>query len=340
MEFRNSIGNWRIDANGYVGTLQLWSAAGVAAGRAWLEAHQVWEALTAVAFDANTDELAFTRGTQRDTGKLAFDNLRGQFTDGAQTYDWHAERAWTAEARQKAHDRACGSSRRSRVHLRHRASWCSSKNDCSVRCWLPMAAVGRPGRAGSTTCKTRAGTRTRTHMTCAATNRRPRAPPSAFRGAAALPLHPRVLLRRWNALERRRAGRQFPAAGTCSFNDVPSGGQGELDYFSSTPCLRIPSATGMATGRAHGSRGKPAGAAPALRSGPAPEFRALSAHTVERTRVRAYAAIRSASFPRTRLDALRVRSEILDWAHRHLAGRLAHERPGMGVVGNQRRSEF
>jgi hypothetical protein len=108
MQYREAVGDWRINANGFLGRLQLWMAGNAAAGRLWLDAHQVWEALTAVSFNTGTDELAFTRGSQRYSGKLAFDSFKGRFTEGPNSFNWHAERAWPAEARQERQDPRVG----------------------------------------------------------------------------------------------------------------------------------------------------------------------------------------------------------------------------------------
>jgi hypothetical protein len=210
MQYRDTVGDWRIDANGYIGRLQLWMASGAAAGRLWLDAHQVWEALTAVSFNTNTDELAFTRGTQRYTGKFAFDSLRGQFIDGGRTYPWHAERTWPAEARQEsARPRVRfltarpGSPTAPRVLVLVEERLMGPLLAASGGGWSPLHALARRSAERGLGCL-------RVYLRCPQRGeRRTWASPSAFGSPAALPLYSRVLLCRREPLKRCRARGRF-----------------------------------------------------------------------------------------------------------------------------------
>ena len=96
-------GSWRIDANGYVGKLELSRDQGMLRGRVWFDAHNVWEPLEEMYFDASIGELSFSRPGANQTyrGRLSNGALAGRFTQwsgrdysaAAPTYPWSASRA-------------------------------------------------------------------------------------------------------------------------------------------------------------------------------------------------------------------------------------------------------
>jgi hypothetical protein len=234
MLYREVIGNWRIDANGYIGTLQLWMTGNAAAGRLWLDAHQVWETLTAVSFNTSTDELAFNRGAQRYTGKLAFDTLRGQFVDGGRTYSWHAERAWPAETRQESTSPRVrfltarpGAPTSPRVLVLVEERLLGPILSASGGGWSPFTRwlddlQNEGWDAYAYTYDVRSDeTGERGHR---------------HRPSELLQLY-RYIRDFYFAGGARLSGvvlvGDFPAAGICTFNDIPGvpGGRGELDYF-------------------------------------------------------------------------------------------------------------
>lgn len=95
-------GDWRIDANGYTGKLELSSTQGMLIGRVWFDAHGVWEPLEEMYFDSGIGELSFTRPGANQTyrGRLQNGKLEGRFTQwsgrdysaNAPTYAWTASR--------------------------------------------------------------------------------------------------------------------------------------------------------------------------------------------------------------------------------------------------------
>jgi hypothetical protein len=207
-------------------------ASAAAAGRLWLDAHQVWEALSAVSFNTNTDELAFTRGTQRYTGKFAFDSLQGQFIDGARTYPWHAERAWPAEARQES----------ARPRVRFLTARPGSPTSPRVlvlveeRLMGPLLAASGGGWSPFTRWLDDLQNE---GWDAYAYTYDVRSEETGDRGHRHLPSEVLQLYRYirefYFAGGNRLSGvvlvGDFPAAGICTFNDIPRGGQGELDYF-------------------------------------------------------------------------------------------------------------
>ena len=92
MSHRDLVGRWKINANNHLGTLELWFAQNAWNGRVRFDAHQQWEPLSNISFDAGNGELQFVRGIQLYAGTLAFDQVRGMFTQSGQPYDWHAVR--------------------------------------------------------------------------------------------------------------------------------------------------------------------------------------------------------------------------------------------------------
>lgn len=96
-------GNWRIEANGYTGKMELSSDQGMLRGRVWFDAHNVWEPLEELYFDSGIGELSFSRPGANQTyrGRLLGGALEGRFTQwsgrdysaGAPTYPWSASRA-------------------------------------------------------------------------------------------------------------------------------------------------------------------------------------------------------------------------------------------------------
>jgi hypothetical protein len=99
------VGDWRIDANGYTGKLELSSTQGMLIGRVWFDAHGVWEPLEEMYFDSGIGELSFTRPGANQTyrGRFQNDKLEGRFTQwsghdystNAPTYPWSANRTGT-----------------------------------------------------------------------------------------------------------------------------------------------------------------------------------------------------------------------------------------------------
>lgn len=99
-------GDWRIDANGYTGKLELSSTEGLLIGRVWFDAHGVWEPLEEMYFDSGIGELSFTRPGANQTyrGRIQNGKLEGRFTQwsgrdyaaGAPTYAWSASRTGAA----------------------------------------------------------------------------------------------------------------------------------------------------------------------------------------------------------------------------------------------------
>jgi hypothetical protein len=232
MDYREAVGDWRIDANGYVGRLQLWMTGGGAAGRLWLDAHQVWEALTAVSFNTNTDELAFTRGTQRYTGRLAFDTLRGQFVDGGRTYSWHAERVWPAETRLE--------STRSRMRFLTARPGAPTSPRVLVLVEERLLGPALAASGGGWSPFTRwLDDLQNEGWDVYAYTYDVRSDETGERGHRHLPSELLQLYRSirdfYFAGDARLSGvvlvGDFPAAGICTFNDLPGGGRGELDYF-------------------------------------------------------------------------------------------------------------
>lgn len=96
-------GIWRIDANGYVGKLELSRDQGMLRGRVWFDAHNVWEPLEEMYFDPAIGELSFSRPGANQTyrGRLRGDSVEGRFTQwsgrdysaAAPSYPWSASRA-------------------------------------------------------------------------------------------------------------------------------------------------------------------------------------------------------------------------------------------------------
>jgi hypothetical protein len=232
MPYREAIGDWRIDANGYGGRLQLWIAGGAAAGRLWLDAHQTGEALSAVTYDSNTGTLTFTRGTQRYTGKFAFDSLAGNFVDGTRTYAWHAERVWPAETRQDS----------GRPRVRFLTARPGSPTSPRVLVLVEERLIGPllATRGGGWSPLTRWFDDMQNEgWDVYAYSYDVRSDETGERGHRHLPSELLQLYRTirnfYFAGDARLNGvvlvGDFPAAGICTFNDIPGGGQGELDYF-------------------------------------------------------------------------------------------------------------
>ncbi len=96
-------GTWRIDAAGALGKLELSSTGGMLVGRAWFNAHGVWEPLEELYFDKGIGELSFTRpgAQQAYRGRLRDDKLEGRFIQGdgrgysasSPMYAWTATRS-------------------------------------------------------------------------------------------------------------------------------------------------------------------------------------------------------------------------------------------------------
>lgn len=96
MDQRDFIGHWKINANNYLGKLEIWRSENNWGGRVWFDAHQKWETLTNITLNPATSQIQFTRDDQQYTGTLAFDELLGAFTHAGQSYPWRAQKAWSA----------------------------------------------------------------------------------------------------------------------------------------------------------------------------------------------------------------------------------------------------
>lgn len=78
-------GTWDINANGYVGKLELSYAAGRLGGRVWFDFHQVWEELQDIVFDGQTLRFLRPGPNQHYSGTLSGNEVRGTF-DGSGTW--------------------------------------------------------------------------------------------------------------------------------------------------------------------------------------------------------------------------------------------------------------
>lgn len=78
-------GTWNINANGYVGKLELSYAADHLSGRVWFDFHQVWETLRDIAFDGRTLRFLRPGPNQYYSGTLSGNEVRGTF-DGSGTW--------------------------------------------------------------------------------------------------------------------------------------------------------------------------------------------------------------------------------------------------------------
>ncbi len=75
-------GTWRINANSYTGKLELNESGGNLGGRVWFDAHQVWEDLRDITFDGRTLKFLRPGPSQRYTGTLSGNEVRGTFDQG------------------------------------------------------------------------------------------------------------------------------------------------------------------------------------------------------------------------------------------------------------------
>jgi hypothetical protein len=75
-------GPWTINANGYTGKLELGEAGGRLTGRVWFDAHGVWEDLHELSFDGRTLRFLRPGPSQRYTGTLSGNEVRGTFDQG------------------------------------------------------------------------------------------------------------------------------------------------------------------------------------------------------------------------------------------------------------------
>ncbi len=92
MNYRDLIGQWKINANNYLGNLEFWRDQNAWNGRIWFDVYQRWEILSNISFNSGSGELLFTRENQGYRGILSFDELVGSFTSGGDSYTWRAQR--------------------------------------------------------------------------------------------------------------------------------------------------------------------------------------------------------------------------------------------------------
>lgn len=101
MKLNEILGTWRIAANGFPATMQLWRAGGVLTGQVKFDDRPNIEGLTALSFipassedQLPDDQLQFTRPglNQRYTGRVRGDCLQGTFTHAAATFSWSGRR--------------------------------------------------------------------------------------------------------------------------------------------------------------------------------------------------------------------------------------------------------
>ncbi len=92
MKVNEILGTWRVVANGFPATLQLWRTNNVLAGQIKFDNLPNTEALTTPSF--NNDQLQFNRtvANQLYTGMVRGDELRGTFTQAGVAYTWSGRR--------------------------------------------------------------------------------------------------------------------------------------------------------------------------------------------------------------------------------------------------------
>lgn len=86
-------GQWAINANDYKGKIEFGSSGAVLTGRVWFDAHQKWEELTSISFDAGAGVVKFTRpaASQNYMGYLSGKQISGIFDQGGSgRYKWQA----------------------------------------------------------------------------------------------------------------------------------------------------------------------------------------------------------------------------------------------------------
>ena len=88
-------GTWNINANNYTGKMEITESAGQLAGRVWFDAHQQWENLQDIGFDGRTLRFLRPGPSQRYTGTLSGNEVRGTFSGGG-SYPWSATRVGVA----------------------------------------------------------------------------------------------------------------------------------------------------------------------------------------------------------------------------------------------------
>ncbi|MDD5390300.1 MAG: discoidin domain-containing protein [Gallionellaceae bacterium] len=82
-------GTWNINANNYIGKLELTESGGNLAGRVWYDAHQVWEDLRNITFDGRTLKFLRPGPSQRYSGTLSGNEIRGTFDQaGGGSWNW------------------------------------------------------------------------------------------------------------------------------------------------------------------------------------------------------------------------------------------------------------
>lgn len=92
MKLNEILGTWRVVANDFPATLQLWRAGNALTGQIKFDDHPNAENLVAPVF--NNDQLQFNRPgpNQQYTGQVRGDDLHGTFTQGRIAYTWFGRR--------------------------------------------------------------------------------------------------------------------------------------------------------------------------------------------------------------------------------------------------------
>ena len=94
-------GMWTIVANNYTGKLELTEHGGQLAGRVWFDVYQTWEDLREIAFDGRTLRFLRPGPSQRYTGVLDGDTVRGSFDQGGGgSWNWSISRVPTSPSTQ------------------------------------------------------------------------------------------------------------------------------------------------------------------------------------------------------------------------------------------------
>ena len=101
MDVSAILGKWKLDGNGYPGSLEFKLEGGQLTARLNYDVAKKWETLTNVKFVPDTGVVSFTRpwagnpGFQQYQGRLVDGIIRGQFTDNhspGQPFPWSTAR--------------------------------------------------------------------------------------------------------------------------------------------------------------------------------------------------------------------------------------------------------
>jgi len=86
----NLFGAWKINANNYIGKLEIKDINGTMSGRIWFDKYKRWEQLSAVTIENNT--ISFHRSRQRYSAEYSDGKLIGSFYSSGRNYKWTAVR--------------------------------------------------------------------------------------------------------------------------------------------------------------------------------------------------------------------------------------------------------